>query len=80
MLNNLSGWHLLIVGGALCAAALVVALVVILVIRASRRGVASADLPGRPSDQLVELAQLHNRGLLTEAEYDAKRQDIIGRL
>lgn len=80
MFSNLSGWHLLIVGGALCAVAVVVVVIVILVMRSTRRGAETEQLAGRPSDQLVELAQLHNRGLLTEAEYNAKRQEIIGRL
>lgn len=80
MLDNLSGWHLLIVSGVLCAMAIVAAAILILALRSSRRRTQSTELAGRPADQLVELAQLRNRGLLTDAEYDAKRQDIIGRL
>lgn len=80
MLDNLAGWHLLIMAGVLCAVAIVVVAIVILVIRPGRRRPEPAVLPGRAADRLVELAQLRNRGLLTAAEYDARRQDIIGRL
>ena len=75
MLNNLTGWHALIILGVLAAMAVVVAVIVLLIIRAAR-GRRSGD----PAERLAQLDQLRAQGLLSDAEYATKRQEIIGRL
>jgi uncharacterized membrane protein len=80
MLSTLSGWHLLIVAGALCAVAVGVLVIVILAIRSSRRRAELGDLAGSTADRLAELNEMRARGLVTEDEFTAKRQDILGNL
>jgi uncharacterized membrane protein len=75
MLSNLTGWHALIILGVLGTMALVVLAIVILAIRATRRRQATD-----PAVRLQELDRLRARGLVTEAEYTAKRQEILGLL
>ena len=75
MLSNLTGWHVLIILGVLLVMALVVVAIVVLAIRFARR-----RQTGHPADRLAQLDQLRAQGLLSDAEYAAKRQEIIGRL
>jgi len=78
MLSNLTGWHALIilgVVGAMALVALVVLAIVVLAIRSTRRR-QGVD----PAGRLQELDRLRDQGLLSEAEYAAKRQEILGLL
>ncbi|TFC54000.1 MULTISPECIES: SHOCT domain-containing protein [unclassified Cryobacterium] len=75
MLSNLTGWHALIILGALSTMVLVALAIVFLAIRVARR-----RQVGDHADRLAQLEQLHARGLLSDAEYATKRQDILGRL
>jgi len=75
MLSNLTGWHALIIVGVLGAMALVAAAIVLLFVRLDR-----GPRSGGSADRLAQLDQMRAQGLVTEAEYAAKRQEIIGRL
>ncbi len=74
MLSNLTGWHALVILAVLGGIALVVLAIVFLVVRVFRRRA------GDPSTRLRELGRLRDQGLLSEAEYAAKRQEILGQL
>lgn len=80
MLEGLIGWHVLIIVFVLLViAALVVG--VHLLIRAGCRS--ARKTPQQAADiatRLSELDQLRARGLVTEAEYNAKRAEILGDL
>lgn len=80
MLEGLIGWHVLIVVVVLLViAALVVG--VHLLIRAGCRSARKAtQQTADVATRLSELDQLRARGLVTEAEYDAKRAEILGDL
>jgi hypothetical protein len=43
-------------------------------------GVQASSVPKPPSERLVELTRLHDAGLLTDEEYQAKRAEIINEL
>lgn len=81
MLNNLSGWHAVIILTVLlvmAAAAVGVVLLALFIARRSRRG--GSQLPagsdGRAA-RLTELAELEERGLLSAEEVTAKRAEIL---
>jgi uncharacterized membrane protein len=75
VLNNLAGWHLLIILGVLALVALAVIALIVVAIRIARRR--SAD---DPTSRLTELDLLRTRGLVSDTEYEVKRQEILGRL
>ncbi|WP_104163053.1 SHOCT domain-containing protein [Cryobacterium sp. N22] len=75
MLSNLTGWHALIILGVLSAMVLVALAIVFLAVHVARRRRA-----GDEADRLVQLEQLHAKGLVSDAEYEAKRQEILGLL
>ncbi len=81
MLNNLSGWHALIILTVLLvmvAAALGVVLLALFITRRARRN--SAQLPAGSdarAARLAELAELNERGLLSSEELAAKRAEIL---
>lgn len=81
MLNNLAGWHVLIILGVLATIAIVVVAIIVVAIRLSRKNVrrpvtSSPD----PVEQIQRLAQLRDEGLLSETEYEAKRAELLGRI
>lgn len=75
MLNNLTGWHTLIILGVLMTLVLVAAAIVFLARRRARR-----RRIAQPAERLAQLDQMQAAGLLSDTEYAAKRQEIIGRL
>ncbi|MBC7761920.1 MAG: SHOCT domain-containing protein [Candidatus Saccharibacteria bacterium] len=81
MLNNLTGWHVLVILGVLATMAIVVVAIIVVVIRLLRKNVrhpvtSSPD----PVEQIRRLAQLRDEGLLSETEYEAKRAELMGRI
>ena len=81
MLNNLTGWHVLVILGVLVTIAIVVVAIIVIVIRLSRKN-DRHPVPGQPDpvEQIRRLAQLRDEGLLSETEYEAKRADLMGRI
>ena len=80
MLGNLGGWHLLVILGLLVIVVVAVA-VVIIAVQLSRRNVRDdASTPPDPVGQIKRLAQLRDEGLLSDAEFEAKRIEILGRI
>lgn len=75
MLSNLTGWHALIILGVLGMIAVVILAIGFLAVRATRRR-QSVD----PADRHQQLDRLRDQGLLSPAEYAAKRQEILGLL
>jgi uncharacterized membrane protein len=82
MLGNLGGWHLLVILGVLVIIIAIVAVaVVIIAVQLSRRDVRDdASTTPDPVGQIKRLAQLRDEGLLSDAEYEAKRIEILGRI
>lgn len=90
MLNNLTGWHFLIILGVLALIAAAVLFVVLLAIRASRRlssaetsvryGSAPSAPPADPVEQLKLLGDLREQGLISEGEFETKRTELLGRI
>ena len=80
MIGNLTGWHFLIIAGVLAAMLLIALAVVLTVVYLARRRPASSGNPTDPAARLAQLDQLRAQGLVTEAEYDAKRREILGLL
>lgn len=86
MLANLSGWHLLIMAAVgFVIVAIVVAVVVLAIVYSRRNANPPAGYPdptAMPSaeSRLRDIENLHQRGILTDAEYEAKRAEIIGRI
>ena len=81
MLNNLTGWHVMIILAVVLTLAVIVVLIVVVAKRLSRgssRGIA-ASAPD-PVGSLKALAGLRDQGLISEAEYEAKRQELLGRI
>jgi uncharacterized membrane protein len=79
MLNNLAGWHLLIILGVLAIMALIAVAVIALVLHLSRKDPTNlAPTTPDPAEQIKRLAQLRDQGLLSEAEYEAKRSELLG--
>jgi len=80
MLNNLAGWHVLVILGVLVIITVVVAAIIIVAIRAARRNARPVPSSPDPAAQIQKLAQLRDEGLLTETEYEAKRIELLGRI
>jgi hypothetical protein len=82
VLGNLGGWHLLVILGVLVITIAIVAVAVVIIAvqlsRSSARDGASATPD--PVGQIMRLAQLRDEGLLSDAEYEAKRIEILGRI
>jgi hypothetical protein len=81
MLFGLSGLHVLVILGVLVIGALVVITVIAFGIRLSRRNdhpseTASSD----PVVQIQRLAKLRDEGVLSEADFEAKRAELLGRI
>ena len=81
MLFGLSGLHVLIIFGVLVIIALVVITIIVVAIRLSRK---SDDRPLPPTPDPVELIQrlatLRDEGLLSQAEFETKRAELLGRI
>lgn len=76
MLNNLTGWHFV-----LATAAIVVLAIIVVAIRLARRNSPGAPVSSPDAAQQIEkLAQLRDKGLLSEAEYESKRTEVLGRI
>lgn len=81
MLSNLTGWHILIILGMLVILATVAVIVIVIAIRLSRNKARSpVAIPPDPVLQIKRLAELRDEGLLSEAEYEAKRAELLGRI
>jgi len=81
MLNNLTGWHFIVILGALVVMAIVVIAGIVIAVRLSRKKVShlAATSPD-PVGQIRRLALLRDEGLLSEAEYVAKRAELLDRI
>jgi biopolymer transport protein ExbB/TolQ len=81
MLDNLIGWHVLVILGVLVTIAIVVVAVIVVAVRLSRKNVRRpvASSPD-PVEQIQRLAQLRDEGLLSETEFAAKRAELLGRI
>lgn len=82
MLGNLAGWHMLILLGSVVVVATVVVALVLVALSLSRRksaGASTGALPD-PAAQIEQLARLRAEGLVSETEYEAKRQDLLRRI
>jgi cytochrome c-type biogenesis protein CcmH/NrfG len=81
MLNNLSGWHAVIILAVLlvmaAAAVGVVLLALFLARRARRNGSPLPTGSDARAASLAELAELGERGLLSPEELTAKRAEIL---
>ena len=75
MLSNLNGWHAVILLVVLLLMVAAVAAVVLVVLAAARRGGA-----GGIGGKLKALDRLRDQGLLNDAEYQAKRAEILRQL
>jgi hypothetical protein len=66
MLDNLTGWHVLVILGVLVTIAIVMVAVIVSAIRLSRKNVSgpAASSPD-PVEQIQRLAQLRDEGLLS---------------
>lgn len=81
MLNNLTGWHFIVVLGVLVTVALVIVVIVSIASRISRR--VSPVIPVASPDaveQIRKLGELRDDGLITQSEYDQKRSELLGRI
>lgn len=82
---GLTGWHALIILGILLIPAVIIVVIVLVVRSAAKRGAESAmatprELPLSPSGRLAQLDQLKSAGQVSDAEYDAKRAQILSDL
>ena len=83
MLQSLTGWHILIILITLAVFAAVVAAVIVLAVRAAGRAKPApvarygTPAPEPTSARLAHLDQLFHTGQISEAEYQAKRVEII---
>ncbi|TFC92495.1 SHOCT domain-containing protein [Cryobacterium breve] len=81
MLTNLTGWHVFVICGVLVTIAVVVVAIIAVVIWLSRRNVRySATSSLSTAEQLRKIGQLRDEGLFSEAEYEAKRAELMGRI
>lgn len=81
MLNNLAGWHVLVIFGVLVIIAIVVVAIVVVAIRLSRKNAhRSVTSSPDPLEQIQRLAELRDQGVLSETEYEAKRAELLGRI
>lgn len=82
MLGNLTGWHLLILLGSVVVVATVFVVLIVVALSLSRRksaGASSGPLPD-PAARIEQLARLRAEGLLSETEYEEKRQELLRRI
>ncbi|PWC07168.1 SHOCT domain-containing protein [Mycetocola zhujimingii] len=80
MLGNLTGLHLVIIAGVPLVVVAVVVAAVVIGIRLSRKNAPRlATSPSNPTEQIQRLAQLRDEGILTHAEYEAKRAEVLNR-
>jgi hypothetical protein len=80
MLDNLTGWHVLVILGVLVTIAIVMVAIIVVATRLARKNPRPATLSPDPVDQLQKLAHLRDEGLLSESEYEAKRAGLLGRI
>jgi Short C-terminal domain len=81
MLNSLTGWHFIVILGVIVIPAIVVIVGIVIAIRLSRKNVSRlAAASPDPVGQIQRLAQLRDEGLLSEAEYEAKRAELLDRI
>lgn len=81
MLNNLTGWHSIVILGALVVMAIVVIAGIVIAVRLSRKRVSHLAVTSPdPVGQIQRLALLRDEGLLSEAEYVAKRAELLDRI
>ncbi|KQX07771.1 MULTISPECIES: SHOCT domain-containing protein [unclassified Leifsonia] len=93
MFSNLTGWHVLIILAVLLLlAAAVIVVVVLLVVNArksatlaapdhrSQAPVVQQPTASDPIEQIRQLGELKDQGLLSQAEFEAKRNELLGRL
>lgn len=85
MFSNLTGWHVIIIG----VLVLVIVAVIVVAVLIARRSRNVAATPGYPqtsgptgstpdaSTRLAQLTELRDRGQITDAEYDARRRQIV---
>ncbi|HYI33321.1 MAG TPA: SHOCT domain-containing protein [Glaciibacter sp.] len=81
MLNNLTGWHFMIALGLLVTAVLVLVVIFAVASRMSRRthpGTAGSSPDA--VERIHRLGQLRDDGLITDAEYDEKRAELLDRI
>ena len=86
MLQNLTGWHMLMLLGLFVVVAAVVVGLVVVALSLSRRrsagpstGASAGPLPD-PAARIEQLARLRAEGLLSETEYEEKRQELLRRI
>ncbi len=80
MLNNLAGWHVVIILGVVLALVVFVIVVVAVALRLAARSSLTPTPNADPVSQLQGLGRLRDQGLISEAEYEAKRQDLLKRI
>jgi hypothetical protein len=80
MLDNLAGWHVLVILGVLVTIAVVIVATFVVATRLARKNPRPATSSPDPVDQLQKLAQLRGEGLLSESEYEGKRAELLGRI
>ena len=86
MLGNLTGWHMLILLGSVVVVATVVVALVLVALSLSRRRSAGASTGAStgaladPAAQIEQLARLRAEGLVSETEYEEKRQELLRRI
>jgi uncharacterized membrane protein len=77
MFSNLSGWHLVIILFFLLVIVAAIVAAVLIARAVVRRGDSGA---GGIDAKLKTLDRLRDRGAVTDAEYQTKRAEILGRL
>lgn len=81
MLQNFTGWHVLILLVVVLIPALVIVLLVLFLVRRSQRTSAQTPNAGAPVTAALEDLELARaRGHISEAEYESKRAEILRRL
>lgn len=81
MFGSLGGWHFLVILGVLVIMAIVAIAVVAIALRLFRiKARSQAPTPPDPVEQIKKIAQLRDEGILSEAEYEAKRTELLGRI
>jgi len=81
MLSNLTGWHFLILLGVFVAIAVVVVAIIAFAVFLSRKNTQRPTVVAPdPAEQIEKLAGLRDKGLLSEAEYESKRSELLGRI
>lgn len=76
MLGNLTGWHLLVIGGVFLVFAAIVLAVVIVSVRLSRKNTSVSETP-YVAGQIQQLTQLRDEGHLTQTEFESKLAALL---